>query len=172
MNQFNFLRTFLISTTALVATNAYAQSPNDRVTILERIVVGAGNEKVAIDTPQSVTVVDQEGIDLLQPSAIGDIARDIPGLNVSGSDRALGQTFNIRGIGSPESAGDQGRIIVNVDGVDKFYQQYRTGSFFSEPELYKKVEVLRGPASSTLYGPGALGGIINFETKDASDFLT
>ncbi|MEO0329930.1 MAG: TonB-dependent receptor, partial [Pseudomonadota bacterium] len=47
-----------------------------------------------------------------------------------------------------------------------------TGSFFSEPELYKKVEVLRGPASSTLYGPGALGGIINFETKDASDFLT
>ena len=45
------------------------------------------------------------------------------------------------------------------------------GSFFSDPELYKSVEVLRGPASSTLYGAGALGGVINFTTKDASDFL-
>jgi hemoglobin/transferrin/lactoferrin receptor protein len=45
------------------------------------------------------------------------------------------------------------------------------GSFFSDPELYKRVEVLRGPASSTLYGSGALGGVINLTTKDASDFL-
>ncbi len=33
------------------------------------------------------------------------------------------------------------------------------------------MEVLRGPASSTLYGSGALGGTVNFTTKDASDFL-
>jgi hemoglobin/transferrin/lactoferrin receptor protein len=46
------------------------------------------------------------------------------------------------------------------------------GSFFSDIELYKRVEVLRGPASGTLYGSGAIGGIINFTTKDASDFLT
>ncbi|MEL7428555.1 MAG: TonB-dependent receptor plug domain-containing protein [Pseudomonadota bacterium] len=165
------LRTILFSSTTLVASQAAAQSPEDRVTILERIIVGAGVDKVAIDTPQSVTVKDQEDIDKKQPTTIADIARDTPGLNVSGSDRALGQAFNIRGVGSPENAGDQGRIIVNVDGVDKFYQQYRTGSFFSDPELYKSVEVLRGPASSTLYGSGALGGVISFTTKDASDYL-
>lgn len=70
-----------------------------------------------------------------------------------------------------ESAGDEGRIIVNVDGVGKFYESYRMGGFFSDPELFKRVEVLRGPASSTLYGSGALVGIINFTTKDAADYL-
>lgn len=177
MRYSNLLIPSLLVTTALSGTTqGFAQSVEentsiDSATILERIVIGAGVAKIAIDVPQSVTVVDQEDIDKAQASTIADIARDTPGLNVSGSDRVLGQAFNIRGVGSPENAGDQGRIIVNVDGVDKFYQQYRTGSFFSDPELYKSVEVLRGPASSTLYGSGALGGVINFTTKDASDFL-
>ena len=148
-----------------------AAQKQERVTTLQRLILGAGIEKVAIDTPQSVTVVEQEDIDQLQPQTIGDVMRSVPGVNVTGSDRLLGQSFNIRGIGAPENAGDGGRIIINVDGVQKFYEQYRLGSFFSDPELYKRVEVLRGPASSTLYGSGALGGVINFETKDASDFI-
>jgi hemoglobin/transferrin/lactoferrin receptor protein len=31
--------------------------------------------------------------------------------------------------------------------------------------------VLRGPGSATLYGSGAIGGVVNFETKDAGDFI-
>lgn len=142
-----------------------------RVTLLQRLVVGAGVEKVAIDTPQSVTVVEQEEIDQAQATTVGDVLKHIPGVNTSGSDRVTGQTFNIRGIGAPEAANEEGRIIVTVDGATKYYEQYRMGGFFSDPELYKKVEVLRGPASSTLYGSGALGGVINFVTKDASDFI-
>ena len=142
-----------------------------RVTQLQRLVLGAGVEKVAVDTPSAVTVLDQQDIDTLQPETIGEVISAIPGVNLTGSDRLLGQSFNIRGIGAPENSGDGGRIIVNVDGAQKFYEQYRMGSFFSDPELYKRVEVLRGPAFSTLYGSGALGGVINFETKDASDFI-
>lgn len=143
----------------------------DRVILLERLVLGAGAEKVAIDTPQAVTVVDQEDIDREQPETIGDIFDGVPGMAKIGSDRVLGESFNIRGIGTAEATGDESKIIVNIDGVKKFYEQYRMGSFFSDPELYKQVEVLRGPASSTLYGSGALGGVINFQTKDASDFI-
>jgi hemoglobin/transferrin/lactoferrin receptor protein len=142
-----------------------------RVTTLQRIVVGAGVDKVAIDTPQAVSVIEQEDIDRAQPTTIGDVFDQIPGVNVSGSDRVFGETFNIRGIGAPESANEEGRIIVTVDGAVKFFEQYRMGGFFSDPELYKRVEVLRGPASSTLYGSGALGGVINFTTKDAADFI-
>lgn len=147
------------------------QDKQDRVILLERLVLGAGAEKVAIDTPQAVTVVDQQDIDREQPETIGDIFDGVPGMAKIGSDRVLGESFNIRGIGTAEATGDESKIIVNIDGVKKFYEQYRMGSFFSDPELYKQVEVLRGPASSTLYGSGALGGVINFQTKDASDFI-
>lgn len=141
------------------------------VTLLERIVVGAGKAKIAIDTPQAVTVVDQADIDQKQAGTIGEILDDVPGVTMIGSERVLGESFNIRGIGAAETSGDEARIILTVDGARKFYEQYRMGSFFSDPELYKAAEVLRGPASSTLYGAGAFGGVINFTTKDASDFI-
>jgi len=153
---------------------AAAQTTNvnsSNITVLERLVIGAGKAKVAIDTPQAVTVVNQDDIDAAQATSIGDVLDSVPGVTLIGSERVLGESFNIRGIGTAETSGDEARIIVNVDGAKKFYEQYRMGSFFSDPELYKQVEVLRGPASSTLYGAGALGGVINFTTKDASDFI-
>ncbi|UXN71898.1 TonB-dependent receptor [Devosia neptuniae] len=140
--------------------------------MLERLVIGAGAPKIAIDTPQAVTVVNQDDIDAVQATSIGEVLSTVPGVTIIGSDRVFGESFNIRGIGTAETSGDEARIIVTVDGAKKFYEQYRMGSFFSDPELYKQVEVLRGPASSTLYGSGALGGVINFTTKDASDFIT
>lgn len=142
-----------------------------RVTILQRIVVGAGQDKVAIDTPQAVSVVEQEEIDQVQAQTVGEVLRTIPGVNTSGSERAFGQAINIRGIGVAETAAEEGRIIVNVDGAQKYYEQYRMGSLFTDMELYKRVEVLRGPASSTLYGSGAIGGVVNLTTKDATDFI-
>ncbi|CDP51030.1 TonB-dependent receptor domain-containing protein [Paradevosia shaoguanensis] len=151
---------------------AQSQGQNGKfVTLLERLVIGAGAPKVAVDTPQAVTVVDQADIDAAQATTVKDVLETVPGVSVIGSDRIFGESFNIRGIGTAENSGDESRIIVTVDGAKKFYEQYRMGSFFSDPELYKQVEVLRGPASSTLYGSGALAGVINFTTKDGSDFI-
>ena len=162
---------------SVIARVAYAQEKPGQpledqapLTTLSRIVVTAGAEKVAIQTPQAVTTLDQEDIDAKQASTIADVIEDVPGVSVVGGVSALGQSFNIRGIGSA-LAGDESKIIVQVDGVNKFHEQYRVGSFFSEPELYKRVDVLRGPASSTLYGTGALAGVLTFTTKDARDLL-
>lgn len=149
---------------------AQTQSNTPITTTLDRVVVSAGEEKIAIETPQAVTVVNQEDLEREQPITIGDVLTDIPGVKAVGSDRVLGESFNIRGIGTLGSS-DEYRLIVQVDGATKFHEQYRMGSFFSDPELYKQVEVLRGPASSTLYGSGALAGVISLTTKDASDYL-
>ena len=156
---------------ALQGAAAQSTTNASNITLLERLVIGAGAPKVAINTPQAVTVVDQADIDQKQAGSTGEIFDDIPGVTMIGSERVLGESFNIRGIGAAETSGDEARIVLTVDGAKKFYEQYRMGSFFSDPELYKQVEVLRGPASSTLYGSGAFGGVINFTTKDASDFI-
>lgn len=157
---------------AALPSALHAQEADGIFTMLGRIVFGWGAPTVAIDTPQAVTVLDQADLDREQPRTIGDIFANVPGVQTAGaSARALGQAFNIRGIGNAEQAGSQNRIVVTVDGAIKFFEQYRTGSFFGDPELYKRVEILRGPASSTLYGTGAIGGVVNFTTKDASDFI-
>ena len=151
-----------------------ADAPEEAVTTsklsLGKVVVSAGQEKLAIDTPQAVTTLDQDAIDRAQASTIGDLLAGIPGVNTMGGVGALGQGFNIRGMGTGLADSDS-RILMQIDGVTKFFEQYRMGAFFSDPELYKRVEVLRGPASSTLYGAGALAGVVSFTSKDASDFL-
>ena len=153
----------------LAAAQDAADPPG--TTVLNRVVLTAGREKVAIDTPQAVTVIDQDDLDEEQAGSIDRIFANVPGVQGAGASNPLGFAFNIRGIGATETTASEARIIVNVDGVPKFYEQYRMGSFFSDVELYKQVEVLRGPASSTLYGSGAIGGVVNFTTKDAADFL-
>jgi len=171
------VRTLAHATTALAlclgAMPALAQDAAGGFTPLGRIVLGFGGApRVAIDTPQAVTVVSQEDLDREQANTLSDALANVPGVQTAGSPRFSGQAFNIRGIGNTEQAASEARIIVTVDGAPKFFEQYRMGSFFGDLELYKQVEVLRGPASSTLYGAGAIGGVVNFTTKDASDFLS
>ena len=163
----------LLTTVALAHPVAAQEAPETLFAMLGRIILGSGTAKVAIDTPQAVTVLEQSDLDREQATTIGEIFASVPGVQAVGaSARSLGQAFNIRGIGATEQSSAEARIIVTVDGAPKFFEQYRLGSFFGDLELFKRVEVLRGPASSTLYGSGAIGGVINFTTKDASDFLS
>lgn len=159
-------------TAATLATSPIAAQTLEDVPLLGRIILGAGKPKVAIDTPQAVTSVEQEDLDRDQPETLTELFKTVPGVQGAGaSTRPLGQAFNIRGIGNSEQTASESRIIVTVDGAPKFFEQYRMGSFFGDLELFKRVEVLRGPASSTLYGSGAIGGAVAFTTKDASDFI-
>ncbi|MEM1236361.1 MAG: TonB-dependent receptor [Pseudomonadota bacterium] len=182
------MRRFLCSTAPLcLASAAFAQSaeepllfsePEDiavaeqRATglVLDPIIVGSGTNRVASETPQSVSVITTEQIEREQPSTINDLFTAVPGVTAVGSERVLGQRVNIRGIGSSQE-GDQNRLITRIDGVVKFYEQYRMGAIFTDPDLYRRIEVLRGPASSTLTGAGAVGGVIELQTREASDFL-
>ncbi|MCU0828905.1 MAG: TonB-dependent receptor [Tabrizicola sp.] len=166
----------LILSTALVLSctaPALAQEADEGLfQMLGRIIFGAGTAKVAIDTPQAVTALEQEDLDRKQASSIAGIVKGVPGVQAAGAaSRPLGQAFNIRGIGNTEQTASEERIKVIVDGAPKFFEAYRLGSFFADPELFKRVEILRGPASSTLYGSGTVGGAVVFTTKDASDFL-
>jgi len=158
------------ATLALLSVPAVAQDTPENATPLGRIVVSAGAEKVAIDAPQSISVIAEEDIAEVQPGTIGDVLERSPGISTVGSESRFGESLNIRGIGGGASA-DEPRIVTVIDGVPKYYESYRQGSLFTDPEFFKSVEILRGPGSSTLYGAGALAGVVSLETKDGADLL-
>ncbi len=162
----------LLCAAPITVRPAAAQESDGFFQVLGRIILGTGTAKVAIDTPQAVSTIEAEELERDQPATITDLFKAVPGVQGAGaSARPLGQAFNIRGIGNSEQTASEARIIVTVDGAPKFYESYRMGSFLGDLDLYKRVEVLKGPASSTLYGSGAIGGAVNFTTKEAGDFL-
>lgn len=138
--------------------------------MLDQIVIRAGVPKVASEVPQSISVVDSQTLNDIAPGHIGQVLDTVPGVAGVGSGSFFGQAFNIRGFGSGLASSESG-IVQLVDGEKKYYESYRQGSLFVEPDFMKRVEVLRGPGASTLYGSGALGGVIAMETIDADDLI-
>lgn len=154
--------------TTLLAGPALAQE--DPI-LLDPIVLRAGSERVASSVPQSVTVIDTQALEDLAPGSIGDVLAQVPGVANTGGAGFFGQGFNIRGFGATGTAASEAGIIQLIDGERKYYESYRQGSLFVETDFLKRVEVLRGPTASTLYGAGALGGVIAMETIDAEDLI-
>ncbi|WP_134680484.1 TonB-dependent receptor domain-containing protein [Paracoccus ravus] len=175
MTQHSFRATLLAGTTCLTAILAFPAFAQDMtapvVTLLDPLVLRAGTPKVASEVPQSVSVVDAQALDDIAPIHIGEVLATVPGVAGTGSGSFFGQGFNIRGFGANGLAGGEAGIVQLIDGEEKYYESYRQGAIFVEPDFLRQVEVLRGPGSSTLYGAGALGGVIAMETIEASDLI-
>ncbi len=93
----------------------------------------------------------------------GDLLQFTPGVEVENGPRRNGQTVSIRGF-------DDESIITLMDGRRQNFESAHDGRFFIDPSLLKRVEIVKG-SSSSIYGGGAVGGVIAFETKDAADLL-
>ena len=165
------LRAALIASTAL-AVAPIVQAEDD---ILEPFqvaelredtvtVYGTTNPIAVFDYPGQVSVFDRTDIETLAPSAISDVLRDVPGLDFSGGPRRTGEVPSIRGLSGQN-------VLVLLDGARQSFSSAHDGRFFIDPELIGRAEVVRGPASS-LYGSGAVGGVLAFETVDAADLLS
>ncbi len=132
--------------------------------LADEITVSATrNPLEAFSYPGSVSVIDRAEIDNLLPSSVSDLFDNIPGVLFSGGPRRTGEIPTIRGV---EGEG----VLVLFDGIRQSFLSGHDGRFFVEPDLLKSVEVVRGPGSS-LYGSGAVGGVLAFRTMDAVDFL-
>ncbi len=133
--------------------------------ILDPISVTATRNPIkAFEYPGMVSVIGREEIQSRQASSPDDILRFVPNVEFTGGPRRTGEVPSIRGFDGPD-------VIVLIDGARQNFGSAHDGRFFVDPSLLKQVEVLRGPASS-LYGSGGTGGVIEFRTIDAHDFLT
>ena len=141
------------------------EEPKDAsATLLDPITVTATRNPIkAFEYPGMVTVIGREEIQLRQASTPDDVLQFVPNVEFTGGPRRNGEVPSIRGF-------DGADIVVLVDGARQNFGSAHDGRFFVDPSLIRQVEVLRGPASA-LYGSGGTGGVIEFRTVEAGDFL-
>ena len=137
---------------------------------LQQVTISATRlEQDISQVPNTVSVHTREELDRQNVNTIKDLVRYEPGVSVGGAGQRSGITgYNIRGI-------DGDRILTQVDGVEVpdnyFYGPFaNTHRNYVDPEIVKRVEILRGPAS-VLYGSSAIGGAVSYYTLDASDII-
>ena len=117
----------------------------------------------AFDYPGMVSVVEAGTFGEAQASNPSDLLYLVPGVEFLGGPRRTGQVPVVRGFTGPD-------VQVRVDGARQDFLTGHLGRFFIDPDMVKTAEVVRGPVSS-LYGSGALGGVISFSTIDPLDLL-
>lgn len=155
--------------TATVADEADDDGDGDSDDIPRMVVVASRAPEPLAQVAASVGIVDRDEIERHLLQDIGGLVRYIPGVRVDDDATRFGrQGFSIRGLGG-------NRVRVEVDGVplpDTFAvgQFASAGRDLADLEVVRRVEILRGPAS-TLYGSDALAGIVAFTTLDPSDLI-
>ena len=171
-------KTALLGATAIVSAvllqvPASAQESTESETgeFLGTLTLGESKRDVQTDTATPVTVVDQEEIEDRQAGTIAELIDSVPGVSLVNGSTPIGSGINIRGFGANGTYGTDQKVAIQVDGASVGSEElYRIGSqLFTDPYLYKSVEVIRGTVGSFEYGSGIIGGVVRLETIDASD---
>ncbi|MGN7869428.1 TonB-dependent receptor domain-containing protein [Paracoccus sp. 22332] len=151
--------------TAVLAQDAAAPVVLDSITLHSK-------RDVATDTATPVTAIDQREIDDRQAGTIAELIDSVPGVTLMNGNTPGGSGINIRGFGATGTYGTDQMVLIQVDGATQGSEElYRIGTqLYTDPALYKEVEVQRGTVGSFEYGSGVVGGLVRLRTKDASDF--
>lgn len=168
-------RAYLRATTALIiglSFTAPVLAQAEAEVDLGVLVLGQSKRDVQTDRATAVTEVDQEEINDRQAGTVAELVDSVPGVNLVNGSTPQGSGINVRGFGSNSTFGSDQKVKIIVDGADVGAEElYRIGTqLFTDPELYRSVEVIRGTVGSFEYGSGVVGGVVKLETKDASDF--
>ncbi|MGC9375000.1 MAG: TonB-dependent receptor, partial [Bacteroidales bacterium] len=124
----------------------------------EVVVTSLKQERKIKEVPVPLEIVHNENIELASSLTASDIIGEQSGIHLS-RDGMWSTSINIRGFGEQ-------RIVTLVDGnrIETATDLTAAMSFFDVDDI-ERVEVIKG-ASSSLYGTGAMGGIVNVITKD------
>lgn len=151
-----FSKLSLAITTTLVTANALAQSVE-----LDSInVIATRDPSRFAYTPQKQS---KDSLLSKQATSVAAALEDIPNVDIRGGSRSIAQKPNIRGL-------SDNRVVQVIDGVRQNFDLAHRGSYFLPMSLIQEIEVIKGPSSS-LWGSGALGGVVAMRTPNALDLL-
>ncbi|NWC83515.1 TonB-dependent hemoglobin/transferrin/lactoferrin family receptor [Pseudomonas putida] len=145
------------------------QSAGNAIALQQMTVSATRSAQDVSQVPSTVSVQTREQLDRQNVNNIQELVRYEPGVSVGGTGQRSGLNgYNIRGI-------DGERVLTQIDGVSIpdsfFYGPYaQTQRNYVDPEIVKRVEILRGPAS-VLYGSNAIGGAVSYFTLDPDDII-
>ena len=151
-----FSKLSLAIATTLVTANALAQSVE-----LDSInVIATRDPSRFAYTPEKQS---KDSLLSKQATSVAAALEDIPNVDVRGGSRSIAQKPNIRGL-------SDNRVVQVIDGVRQNFDLAHRGSYFLPMSLIQEIEVIKGPSSS-LWGSGALGGVVAMRTPNALDLL-
>lgn len=130
--------------------------------LLEEIVVTATrSEKLLKDSPYAISVLSKKDLAFQPVDQVAELLRDLPGVYISDAGQAGQLRMQIRGE-------DARRMAMLVDGQE-FGDHREVGvPILIDPAEIERIELVRGPAS-VLYGPKALGGVVNIITRTRTE---
>src|SRR3989338_3995996 len=147
----------LLALTVIKTARAWDAEMEDIVITPSRIVETAG------ETGRKVDIISPKKLKYLNPKGISEVLKYSPSVTINDYG-SLGAEKTIQMRGSTPS-----QVLVLVDG--RPINSPRSGDVSLNNialEDIAKIEVLRGPASS-LYGSGAMGGVVNILTREPPD---
>lgn len=124
-----------------------------RQEVYEEITVSATRDASGTFQPVSVAASSlRPGRKAAPPARFVDVIEGVPGVAESGQGGHF-QTFSVRGVA--------GQRVLNLFAGAPIFTERRAGVAlsFADPLILGTIDVLRGPSSS-YYGSGALGGVI------------
>ncbi len=126
------------------------------------VVTATRHETHLSDVPVSAAVLPRSQIRQRTSIFLNQALQYIPGITLNGGQLNIrGSTGYTRGVGS--------RVLLLVDGLPLLTSDTREVNYDVIPTYFiEQVEVLKG-AGSALYGSGAMGGVINVQTRRIKD---
>ncbi len=135
--------------------------------VLPEIVITATRTQMPIsEVSSSITVITRKQIEDSGAKTVLDIIKTVPGIFVySTSGNLIEGAVSLRGFNPYGSE----RVLVMVDGVPINSSSDGFVNWAKVPPIedIEKIEIVRGPTSA-LYGPFAMGGVINIITKSGA----
>ena len=127
------------------------------------VVVGSRQKQRLSDVMTSVSVITRQDIERLQPQDVGSILQGQPGIEIVRAG-GLGMQTSIFMRGANSS-----QVLVLVDGM-KVTDEFSNATPLQNIPISQvdHIEILRGNASA-LYGPRAMGGVIQIFTKSGGN---
>ncbi len=165
---------------AQTAAPAPSATPAAHAALPMMVVSGARQEQAVDDLPMSADIISEQALREQQSRTLRQALQDLPNVDVRSSPARLAVSaassafardgnmgVNIRGLGG-------NRVLMTVDGIRMPRSYVSRSAMFDREylslELFKRIEIIRGPASA-LYGGDGMAGVLNFVTHDPQDFL-